>query len=79
MSERVESLSTWWKPVDGGSNPSAPTPTHSQCNRPSERARGFCTGGALHDVVPMRLHKRAIEAWPAWKLQLSSYSFLVQP
>jgi hypothetical protein len=23
--ERAESLSAWWKPVDGGSNPPAPT------------------------------------------------------
>jgi hypothetical protein len=51
MSERAESLSAWWKPVDGGSNPSAPTLTHSQRNRPSEESRVICTGGAWHGAV----------------------------
>jgi hypothetical protein len=45
MSERVESLSTWWKPVDGGSNPSAPTPKHSQYSRHAEKSRVFLYRG----------------------------------
>jgi hypothetical protein len=58
MSERVESLSTWWKPVDGGSNPSAPTPTHSQCNRLSERSRGFSYRGSLAQRRPRLVEPR---------------------
>lgn len=46
--ERAESLSAWRKPVDEGSNPSAPTSKHSQHNRPFAKSMRFsCTRGGL--------------------------------
>src|SRR5512137_2508924 len=82
--ERAESLSAWWKPVDGGSNPPAPTLTHRQQDRPFAKPREILHRGVLGSRLSYLRATSGTLTWrfsatASWIRALSAGASIVSP